>query len=467
MRSAKESGRRSWVTYRNGHDGFPGWGGMSLRSDPGSVPLNMFRHIENGRPVGGNWKRRAGQEALNTTTVHSSDAWFRAITDVLADPFRLYIAAGGCVTSTTVGFSIVWFDIDQEPRLQSGTWYETIEDIRIGAFDGDLYLGLSDTAPSRKAEFRRYQVIPQGWGTNAKDRAGLKQEYPLYTITGWSILWMEACDDKLFLSLDHGATGGGADNRIAAYDGLSMYDGSTLAMGADRSARDYPATVMARHREFLVAGYSEAANMISVRVSGAVPGTWHDITPAAGTIRSRRMEAYRNILYIVPGGAAAEAENIWQYNDADPATFLAASLTVAHNIANASITCLAVHNGYLYYGWRDTVGGGISIGRFDGTTWTDNHKRLDTQGADSRSDPSDIIRIDELKSYRGSLYAVVFCPVQIAPDPLIDEGSYLIYSNGNDTSGTWQINNLSASANDRRLPVTLTTGGIVKAAVVM
>lgn len=469
MRSARELGRRQVVTFRNKHDGFPSWGGMSLQGDPGGLPPNVFRHLRNGRPAGGNWSRRGGQELLNSTSVDDDDdAYFRWLTDVTTDPYRLYVAGGGCLSATTTGFSVRWFDPDQEPRLQQGAWYETIEDIAMGEFDDQLYLGLSDTSPARTSDLRRFHVLPQAWGTNMGNLAGLKQEYPLYTFALRTIDWLFSFDGKLFISLDDGTTGGAADNRIAVYNGLSMYDGSTAAMPADRSGMDFPVSCMGRVRDFLVMGYAAGANMISVREPGDPAGTYHDIAPAAGTIVTNRQAEYKNKGYFFPGGSGANATNIWVYDDADPATFLPASLTVARNILNSEIRCGAAFRGYLYYGWRRTTDGAIIIGRYDGTTWTDTYKILSTQGAANGSSPATIARIDDLVSYRGSLHAIVFCNGQASP--LVDEGMYLVYSKGADVAGTWEIQNEhfagGTDPNTRILLISPATGGVARSAVV-
>lgn len=469
MKSGRESGRRNFVTYRNNHEGFPGWDGVHLDTDPGGLAPNQFRHIENGRFTGGNWARRLGYEALNTVPVHSDTAKFRWISSVENKPLRIYIASGGCVSVDDVGFSVTWFDIDQEPRLQRGTYYAAINDISMGLFDERVYVGLSTTAP-RSSEFRRYETVVVPWGKEQLDLAGPKQEYPIYTFPLRTIRWMEAFDNKLFISLDDGTTGGAADNRIAVYDGLSIFDGATAAMPADLAAMDFPASVMCRHRDFLVAGYESGANQISVREAGDVPGTWHHITPAAGTVQSYRMIPYRNKLYITPGGTGANATNIWVYDDAEPAAFAAGSLTVARNIVNSEIVCCAVLGTNFYYGWRRTTDGEVIIGKYDGTTWTDAYKILSTQTADDGSAPSLLTKIDDLIAYRGSLYAAVFSDTSVTPP--VNQGDYLTYSPASDITGTWIIQNLASVANpaglggshtnERQLFVSPESGAVVR-----
>jgi hypothetical protein len=430
----KERGRRSFATFRRGIGDFPGWAGMRLYGDPSQLQ-NYFRHIRDGRPKQGVWFRRMGYEQLNTSPVYSSTAHFNWLSSVETNPLRIYCAAGGCTSVSTAGFSLTWFDIDQEPRLQRGTYYSTINGLQVGLFDSKLYIGLNTTSP-RGSEFRRYETVVVPWGADQLDLAGAKQEYPVYSFSGRTVEWLEPFDDKLFISLDDG----GADSRIAVYNGLSIYDGSTATMPADLSAMANHVTCMAQHRDFLVMGYAAAANRISVRTAGDVPGTYTHITPAAGTIVSRRMAAWKNLLWVVPGGTGANATNIWSWNDTDPPSYAAATLAVAHTIANSEIRAVAVFNGFLYYGWRNTSNGHIVIGRYDGTTWTDTHKDLTAQASDSGSVPSRISnRIDDLIAHRGVLYGIVFTSAGVSP--VTDEGEYLVYSDGTNTSGTWIIQN--------------------------
>lgn len=470
MMGPGEKGKRTFVNFRRGVNGFPGWGGMRLYGEPANLG-NYFRHVENGRPRYGLWFRRPGYEQLNTTTVHSTSAHFNWCSSVETNPLRIYGAGGGCTGVDTVGFTLTWFDMDQEPRLQRSTYYSTIEDLSVGLFDNRIWVGLSDTAPSRTSEFRRYETVAAPWGKDQVDLAGRKQEYPIYTFPGRTIAWMETFDNKLFISLDDGTTGGAADNRLAAYDGLSMFDGSVTTMPADLSGLDYPITTMCRTRDFLVAGFASGFNRIMVRKVGAVPGTWNTVIPAAGTIQARRMVEYKNQLYVVPGGTGANATNIWAWNDTEPPSYAGATLTTVRTIANSEITACAVFNGYLYYGWRATGNSHVMIGRYDGTTWTDSHKDLTAQATDSGSVPSLLKRIDDLVAYRGSLYAAVFSDIQANP-PVVD-GVYLVYSPGTATSGTWVIQNRQTVANpggsspvnsdnDRRLLISPETGGIVK-----
>lgn len=475
MLNGRERGRRNFLHFRRGVNGFPGWGGMDLYGDPSQLG-NRFRHIRDGRPRAGNWGRRLGYEQLNTVPVHSDTAHFNWISSVETNPLRIYCAAGGCTSVSDSGFSLTWFDIDQEPRLQRGTYYENADGIQIGPFDDKLYLGLNTTSP-RSSDLRRYETVVTPWGVDQLDVAGPKQEYQLYTFSGRTIAWLEPFDNKLFVSLDDGTTGGAADNRIGVYDGLSIYDGSVTAMPADVSGLDYAATCMVRHRDFLVVGFPSGYNQITVRQAGAVPGTYTTVTPAAGTIQARRMVEWKNAVWIVPGGSGANATNIWSWSDTDPPSYAGATLAVQRTIANSEIRSVAVFNGYLYYGWRRTTDNHLLIGRYDGTTWTDAHKDLTAQATDTGSVPSLLSnRIDDLIAHRGVLYAIAFSAFQASP--AVEEGEYLLYSDGTDTGGLWTIQNRFEVANplgsspanhpnDRRLKSSPGAGSQVARALVI
>jgi len=126
---------------------------------------------------------------------------------------------------------------------------------------------------------------------------------------------------------------------------------------------------------------------------------------------------YKDNLYIVEN-----SRDIWKYDGT--------TLSVVHSlpVGATDVLALGVFGGYLFFGWTTTLGV-VTLGRFDGTTWTDSHKNVSAfvTGA---------TRIRQLLEYRGDLWAGVGAAT----------GFRMYRSPGSDTSGTWVQTTTSAAS---------------------
>lgn len=374
-------------------------GGMQPDGDPASIPENKLWRFFNGRLKDGGIVPRGGLDGFSNGALDSGTACISAGVDFkVSTPLRLYVLGVGCPGfSSTVGYSLQWFDPEQTPTYQGGVYYNTgSQNLVAGLFGKDLYVGQDN-------KLRKFQLITTPYGDLAISLAGFSQDIPLKRFDGYTkITWIQEFDGKLFIGLDSGSAG---TSKIVMYDGTEFIDDLT---GIE------PVTGMMLWRDKLIAGYAGTPNEIRVRATGDAPGTWATVAPGAGTVRFYKYgESFLGTAYFVAGTTG----DIWGYDGT--------TLAVARNVAGATFEGLAVHNRLLYAG--DSTGANAGrILMFDGTTWQDTHKSL---GA--------LIQVTSLRSYRGDL---------IAGTTIGGTAVTLYRSPGSNTAGTYTaISNVTPS----------------------
>lgn len=281
-RRADLPGRRQ-AMYRTGIGDFPGFGGMLLEGDSGSNPPNRPAHLENVTFRGGNLKRRSAAVALwnEADYLHATNASI-IVQDFQTKSKKIMMVADGCPsTSETAGFSLDWFDHEQEPSYSSGNWYDTsTEGVVLGQFSGNLYVAVDN-------KLHQFIIIVPPYGESSLTVSGHKQDIPLYTFTGFTkVTFLKEFDGKLFIGLDNGV---GA-SAIWTYDGV--------AFRADLTGINPPA-YMSRFRDQLAVGF--ATGTIKVRNAGDSPGTWATVVEAAGTLDAKVMVEFEDNLYATGG----------------------------------------------------------------------------------------------------------------------------------------------------------------------
>lgn len=383
--------KRKQATFRTGVGGFPGWSGMDLEGDPGGSPPNKPAHLENVTFRGGSLQRRAQAHpkfspATSGTYIHADDAKV-VLQDFQSRSKKLMLCTDGCPgIDPTVGQSVNYYDHEQSPKFSSGNYYNTANGLVIGKFGGGLYVGVDDA-------LRRYVTILPPYGQQGVSIAGTYQDIPLYTFTGFVVSCLMEFDGKLFVGLDAGA---GAS---------AVWTWDSLAAREDLTACDTP-TVMCRFRDKLVMGFD--TSKLRYRVAGDSPGTWTVVNESASTLQAVQMVEYKDNLYISEGGS-----DIWKYDGTTLSIVHALPVGATENFA------LGVFGGYLFFGWTSSLGV-VTLGRFDGTTWTDSHKSFTSFLADAQW-------IRQLIEYRGDLWAGVYAT----------SGFRMYRSPGTATTGTW------------------------------
>lgn len=400
-----ELGLRRQASRRVGAQGdIPRFGGVAREGNPGNVPPNRFWRLVNTRfvPTGGLKSRQTVEYFNRSAVIHSSAAVINSLYDFQTTVLRrLYLLVRGCVgISPTVGASLMWFDHDQSPIMQRGVYYSTASSLPyFAAFDGFLHIGL-DTA------LGKFATINPPYGVEGIAGSGSTQNQPIATFAGFAVKNMKTFDSKLFVALDAGA---GA-SKIATWDGLAIRD--------DLTGINAP-TQLGLWRNLLVLGFGSATNHIRTRVAGSSPGTWTTVAPGAGTVATEQMVSYKDNLYITDAAA-----NVWKYDGT--------TLAIVRTVVGATMYGIESYEGYLYYSY-ETAANRARIGRYDGSSFTDNHKDLTTQVGTIKTPR-------RLRRYRGDLY------VSVDHTVVSGLGSELLRSPGSTTSGTWTRYNLGASA---------------------
>lgn len=347
------------------------WKGMLTNGDAGANPPNRPRMLVNARLTGGGYVERAGLTTFDTLV--SSSACVRLIADFqLSSPKKLWIRGDGCPgVSSSAGFYIATLDQEQSPEFQRAVYYSAATtSVILARFDGALHLGVDGA-------LKKLQLIIMPYGTENLSASGSSQDTPIYSFPAGTISCMQEFDGKLFIGVDNGP---GASS-ISTWDGISIRSELT-GINAPTSFGLYR---VQNGGDCIVVGFGTATNHIRYRPTGASPGTWTTVVPAAGTVASVAMAAYKDVLYITDG-----ALNLWSYDGT--------TLTIARVPASGTaVRAVATFNGLLYFGY-DTSAAAI-IGKYDGSTWTDVEKNLTTQFTGTSS-------IRYLAAYRGCLIGV-------------------------------------------------------------
>lgn len=406
-KNASELGQRRPATRRPGVEGFPGWGGMVLKGDPGSIPVNRFRYAQNvrfgaGGGIGGGTciGSRGGLRQINGSPLHGTTIGLYDFQS--ARPYGLWFASDGCPgISSSAGFSLNNFDHETENKVNRGTYYDTATSMSFASFAGNLYIAVDNV-------IKILALIRPAYGKEALEVAGYEQAESIATFSGSTITCMQEFDGRLYVGLDDGAGSG----RILTWDGLSFVLDLTLAA-------TYVPRAMSVWRDKLIVGFDAAPGGIRIRNVGTPPGTWSGVV--AGLLRPYQMVSYRDVLYMSDG-----ATKIWKYDGS--------TLAAARTIAGAQIHGLAPFNSLLYYGYRASNGHAM-IGKFDGatSTWTDAEKDLFAQFAATSMPETPRV----MARYRGAL--VVGC---ITPT-----GGMLYLSPTTATGGTYTSHVIAALNN--------------------
>ena len=382
------------------------WGGMLPDGSSGTLPPNRPRLLINALLHGGRFIPRGGQTPLGTI---DAGACVTSLVDFqLTGRRTLYLVADGCPgVSSTVGFSILFFDHEQEPDLQAGVYYSaSTAGVAIGTFGDKLYVAVDDA-------IKVLQLIETRFGESALAVGGTEQDVTLWTLASplTQVRPILAFDGKLFFGCD----GGAGTSLVLPFDGVTF--------GPDDLTGINPPYGMGLHRETLIMGFNGSTNAIRVRSAGAVPGTWATVAPGAGTVRFMGNGAgasYKDLFYI-----ANQADDVYSFNG----TALTRIVAATTGIAAGSLTksCI-VYQGVLYVLYQTAAtGGSVRIASYDGTTWTAIAKDLTAQFGTS----PDVDVARQLLLYREQLYAL--CVTQ-APGSV---GRLLRSPVGNPT-GTWE-----------------------------
>lgn len=190
---------------------------------------------------------------------------------------------------------------------------------------------------------------------------------------------------KLFISLKEGATGQTAGKGV-----VYSWDGTTLFKDLDTGPISTGARpLMAAYRETLYwINNLVTANNILWKLNPGVNdlNNWIGVALPTTTWSSFDWAVYKDVLYIAGRDdlTTTYAPRILSYSGtpAAPGTVTqvnSPSATGSTRDDGEGVLAMCVFDGFLFYAWQKISSGKLMIGRFDGTTWVDEHKDLGTQ----------------------------------------------------------------------------------------
>lgn len=251
-------------------------------------------------------------------------------------------------------------------------------------------------------------------------------------------LWFYGRDYNYVSHTNASAAGQVGHAKIWSWDGQTMDKQDHYApvsyidnIGSIRNA-EVP-SLFAEYRDQLIV-FTERGETGSAATQRAAyrrdrDGRFTVITPSgtnpAYQVRYTSAAEYNDVMYTLAQDKVAALGNlhVMSYNGSG-------QVTSAHTIsgsAGGSTGPVIVFNNRLYYGWRANGATHLTLGMFDGTTWTDAHKTLSEVGSGGvqRAWPS----IDP----KGGL--------QVLNDELylVSQGHGIWKSPGTNTSGTWTV----------------------------
>jgi hypothetical protein len=370
------------------------WGGMVPDDDPAAIPPNHLELLINCRIQGGSIAPRGGSKGLYDL---SASGQILGIGDFqVGTPRKLWIVGDGCPgLSSSVGWYVGFFDVEQDPQFQPAIYYSTAtQKVVIGQFSGDLYVGVDNA-------LRKVNLIEAPYGQAALSVSGSSQDLPLLTFTGFTkITDLMSFDGKLFVAVD----GGAGASKVAVWDGVTQF--------VDVAAINAP-TAFGTYRESLIAGFAGAPNSIMVRPVGDPGASWATVAPTGGTASMRGpgcSDTYKDVFWFASGTA-----DLFKF---DGTTLTQVPIGTTGFAAGSVTHSCRSFGGYLFVSY--TAGGHAILARFDGTTWVPVHKDFTVQDVTVNAARSVV-------EYRGDLWVAVSSTAR----------GKLFRSVGATTTGTW------------------------------
>lgn len=353
MARGPAQGIRSRFDRRPGVGGFPEWMGVKKEGDTASLAPNQFRDLINVRLKGNSIAVRGGQSKLNSVALAGG-----CISGIFPAEFNPEITPcpGGGASSdigTDVGARLYFIGPGAPPGVLDGPvqCYDQTNGIRrinLPGVSAELANGTSTIV-----------VFANNGGSNAEiftiPRNSLTPTLKVSAGISGTVRWALriASNDYIF-----------ADDAI----NILKWDGSSSSVSVEASvARSCVAAVYGGSAYAHTQG---SPGVLRKRIAGAWGTTFAD--PQSGFVASDIRVLGANLY--VSGYAGSPAAGI--INKFDGAVQTVAR-TLAASTLGKHITAMIVVDSILYYAWRDlSAPTAIHIGKFDGTTWTDEWNAL-------------------------------------------------------------------------------------------
>lgn len=364
--------------FRPGVGGFPTFGGMRKTGNPGSTPPNMFHHLKNVRIVGDEVVSRLGQTACGDL-----DDPVIGLHVILEDETD----AGDVLLGTSVMTCAQTFT---GGGMKTLAFEKAVQLVSVNTFDWPI-IDLDGVA---------YSMVPveTGPGTAVTTGNGVTriQKVDAYGQHGAALTTIEIHRDavdviktQLFaaglnkLWIVVGSATDAAFTKVWSFapgsDTLELEDSPSTIVNA---TFDHAFGIAFNQEMFLFFRTDTGAGDYLIR-KRAQDGSWTTISNPSGfdfLAFPRPAAVYKNKLYLFQGKVESGTDlfiNEWDGTDFDTVANtipMGGAGDPANNVGGASI---GVHDGVLFFLWAGyplisvTLGTGY-IGKFDGTTWTDN-----------------------------------------------------------------------------------------------
>lgn len=334
--------------------------GMRPDVDPLALGKGDFVLLENTRRIGSTIVGRPGSSGWQTL-----GGLVTGLGDLPVGSIGgLMMVSDGCPgEDPTVGFSLLKYDEEQINDYGLGStrffpliYRTTAASFKIARFvrdaseDGlvpavDAMFFAADNVLYRLAE------VPFPYGVLPITQTNGSQEIPVWTLPApyTSIGEMMQFGSSLYIS----AVAGAGASAIFAYDGLTF---TRVLSGVD------PITGFGLFRNLLIAGHDGGTNLIRIW-NGT---SWSTVAPGVGTVKiaGNRCASYHDVFYI------PSDDNIYSF-DGTTLTQIPPGTTGVD--VGAVVFSLESCFDKLYATWS-TVAPKARLLRYDGTTWSPNHK---------------------------------------------------------------------------------------------
>lgn len=424
----------SRIVKRVGFGQFGGWAGVNRQSDPGSIGQNQFWALENARWAGGAIVERGGQEKLNTSTLAGGEL-INGIYDsafggtgvggwgggggggtatgsgaippagsgscpipqpTVGDGIKFYSLRGTTPSgSPPYVFQMMFFDNEKYPSDSGGGVAASVFPIPYQASNDPMYgsgtYGLENVVYGGKI----YHFII---GSGPKVRVGVMApcygdvripssyvfDVSSYSLVGGFVIWK----NRLYFDLFHQ----GLVPKVFYYDGAGVTTAITPTL-AGLPASAVVASACTTFGGKVWQGFSNShvvANTYypqkivsdagdSVTIGAVKFGLGKGYLSWSGTYTARQsMVEFKGKLYLGGQRETPEGPAIYSY-DSSGTVAVARDLsgvgpTPAGQWTSSGVYTMWVWNGYLWFLYNTRAGSvdSYKLGKFDGTTWTND-----------------------------------------------------------------------------------------------
>lgn len=347
--------------HRPGIKGFPAFGGVDRRSDPGSITPNRFYKLENVRLVGPEIVSRGGLDPLNPDNPLAGGVLGVFDAEEPNQEPKIYFGTDGNVSA---------YNANQVPVTQAAmtaATAPTTTSVPIGVFNNRVLIADTSGTTAQFFSFRFFSG--RGLAVDIDHPATLEFSYTDSSVGTYDFL---TGSEAKQLNANYFLMRRGSVSNVGQ---VFKYNGSTLAVDDSVSGYYFATSGPLKFAELDGDLYyhvkDQSVNTWRVRKRDRTDGTWSTVctdstdAPNLADSGSGNMVGFNGTLYTMTNSG----------DDAVFHTIGAGGYTLVHTIsAGGNIITVAdacVFDDYYYFLYRQDSE--MRIGRYDGSTWTDNY----------------------------------------------------------------------------------------------